>query len=365
MGIRGFLTTLGLGVGAMYFMDPEQGDRRRARVRDQVMSLRNETQDVWTKGSEDLAKRAKGLRNKAAQAPSDVLEAGKEALSGSARGTRMGLMNLGMDMDKPGDRLLAMSGGGLLALYGLVRGGLLGKVALITGANYVAKGLVQKDLLGDAIGKMRSSSGSAGIEFRSAVHINAPVEQVFAFWQNYDNFPRFMSHLKEVRAMGDGKSHWVANGPAGVPVEWDAQTTDTRQNRVIAWESLPGSEVYNAGRVRFESVDGATRVDVFMTYNPPGGVAGHAIASLFGADPKSAMDEDLLKLKSLLEGGSAEAFPKPTGSYARRPTGAGTGGNSGMSGLNDDISGGSAGGFDGGESSPRRRKPGGDAPEAG
>ena len=103
---------------------------------------------------------------------------------------------------------------------------------------------------------MRSSSTGGGIEFRKAVRINAPVEDVFAFWQNYDNFPRFMSHLKEVRDMGDGRSHWVANGPADVPVEWDAQITEMRPNRVIAWESLPGSEVYNAGRVRFESVDG-------------------------------------------------------------------------------------------------------------
>ena len=95
--------------------------------------------------------------------------------------------------------------------------------------------------------------------------------------------------------------------------------TEMRPNRVIAWESVPGSEVYNAGRVRFESVDGATRVDVFMTYNPPGGVAGHAIAALFDADPKSAMDDDLLKLKSLLGAGrrSSSEFPRPSGSYRR------------------------------------------------
>ena len=93
---------------------------------------------------------------------------------------------------------------------------------MLAGANYVAKGLVRKDMLGDMVGKMRSQSGGGGIEFRKAIRINAPVEQVFAFWQNYDNFPQFMSHLKEVRDLGDGKSHWVASGPAGIPVEWDA-----------------------------------------------------------------------------------------------------------------------------------------------
>jgi uncharacterized membrane protein len=354
MGIRGFFTTLGLGIGAMYFMDPEQGERRRTMVREQVMSLRKEAQDVWEQGSEDLANRAKGVGQKASKAPGDVMQAGKDALSGSRGG-----MNIGMDMNRPGDRLLAMSGGGLLALYGLVRGGLLGKAALLAGANYVTRGLTQKDVLGDAVGKMRGASGGKGIEFRSAVRVNAPVEEVFAFWQNYENFPRFMSHLKEVRETGDGRSHWVANGPADVPVEWDAQITEMRPNRVIAWESLPGSEVYNAGRVRFEPGDGTTRIDVFLTYNPPGGVAGHAIAALFGSDPKSAMDDDLLKLKSLFEQGGESMRP---GYAYRRSSG---GGDSSMDTLDDEISGNASAGFNGGESAPPRRKPGSDVPGAG
>ncbi|MGE5601857.1 MAG: SRPBCC family protein [Nitrososphaerales archaeon] len=352
------MTTLGLGLGAMYFMDPERGEQRRSDVRNQIMQLRSEAQNVWTQGSEDLASRAKSLRNKAGQAPSDVMQAGKEALSGSRGG-----MKLNMDMDRPGDRLLVMSGGGLLALYGLARGGLLGKAALLAGANYVAKGLTQKDVIGDAVSKMRGASGGKGIEFRSAVRINAPVEEVFAFWQNYENFPRFMSHLKEVRDMGDGRSHWVANGPAGVPVEWDAHVTELRPNRVIAWESVPGSDVYNAGRVRFESVDGATRVDVFLTYNPPGGVAGHAIAALFGSDPKTAMDDDLLKLKSLIEQGGENMRP---GYPYRRSAGSADGGNSDMGALGDEITGrNSMAGLNGGTNPPRERKPGSDVPGAG
>lgn len=356
MGLKGFLTTLGLGLGAMYFMDPERGEQRRADVRERAMQLGSEAQTIWDQGSEDLANRARTLRHKAEQAPSDVMEAGKEAMAGTRGG-----MKLRMDMNRPGDRLLTMGGGGLLALYGLLRGGILGKAALLAGANYVAKGLTQKDVLGDAVTKMRAARGSeGGIEFRKGIRINAPVEEVFAFWQNYDNFPRFMSHLKEVRDTGDGRSHWVASGPMGTPVEWDAMITEMRPNRVIAWESVPGSEVYNAGRVRFESVDGATRVDVFMTYNPPGGVAGHAVAALFGADPKSAMDEDLLKLKSLLEqgGGTAGESMRPGQSYRRS-----SGGNSGMNTLEDEITGGAAG-MNGGESMPSERKPGSDLPGA-
>lgn len=362
MGIKGFLTTLGLGLGAMYFMDPEHGEQRRNNVANEALRLRSEVQNIWTEGSDDLANRARNVRNKASQAPGDVMQAGKEVVSGARGG-----MRLSMDMNRPGDRLLTMSGGGLLALYGLVRGGILGKAALLAGANYVAKSLTRRDMLGEAVGKMRSQ-GAKGIEFRKGVRINAPVEQTFAFWQNFDNFPRFMSHLKEVRDLGDGKSHWVASGPAGVPVEWDAMITEMRPNRVIAWESVPGSDVYNAGRVRFESVDGATRIDVFMTYNPPGGVAGHAIAALFGADPSTAMDDDLLKLKSLLEQGGAHGgeFPRPKGTYRKSSGGSVSGGDSSMEAFGDEVSGGSANsGMNGGESLPSERKPGADVPGTG
>jgi hypothetical protein len=95
----------------------------------------------------------------------------------------------------------------------------------------------------------------------------------------------------------------VAKGPAGQPAEWDAIITKMEPNRVLSWESLPDSQVYNAGRVRFVDVDGGTRVDVFLSYSPPGGMVGHAVASLLGTNPKQAMNEDLLRLKSLIEKG--------------------------------------------------------------
>jgi uncharacterized membrane protein len=367
MGIKGFLTTLGIGVGTMYFLDPDQGDRRRAQVRDRVVALRGEAQDVWNQGTEDLANRAKSLGKSAESTAQDMARSGMQALPGQDGA------KLKMDMSRPGDRLIAMSGGGLLALFGLTRGGIVGKAAMLAGLNFVVQGWSRKNYLGEAISKMRGSGMGGGIEFRKAVHINAPVEDVFAFWQNYDNFPRFMSHLEEVRDMGNGRSNWVANGPVGTPVEWDAQITEMQPNRVIAWESLPGSEVYNAGRVRFESVAGATRVDVFMTYNPPGGVAGHAIASLFGADPKSAMDDDLLKLKSLLETGgvdtTAERY-RPASGLATSANRKRAGGNSGLDALAADITGESSGsegtGFSGESANPPSdRKPGSEMPGAG
>lgn len=128
------------------------------------------------------------------------------------------------------------------------------------------------------------------------------MEEVFDFWSNYENFPRFMAHLKEVSPIGDDRSRWVAAGPGGVPIAWDAETTDFVRNEVIAWKSTGEAPVGNAGIVRFlPNPQGGTRVDIRLSYNPPAGALGHAVASFFGVDPKHAIDRDMVRLKSLLE----------------------------------------------------------------
>jgi uncharacterized membrane protein len=155
-------------------------------------------------------------------------------------------------------------------------------------------------------------AGRRAIDVQKVIHVNAPVDRVWALWSEYESFPRFMSHLKEVRRTADGGSHWVAAGPAGVPVEWDAVTTSWVPNEVIAWKSVQGSPVGNAGRVQFRpNPDGSTQVDIKLSYNPPGGALGHAVASLLGADPKRALDEDMVRLKSLLEEGKTRADEGP------------------------------------------------------
>jgi uncharacterized membrane protein len=154
-------------------------------------------------------------------------------------------------------------------------------------------------------------AGRRAVEIHKAIHVDAPLEEVFAFWSNYENFPRFMSHLREVRLTGDGRSHWIAEGPGGVPVAWDAETTGFVENEVIAWKSTGGAPVRNAGITCFQAnPDGGTRIDIRFAYNPPAGALGHAVATFFGADPKHAMDEDLVRLKSLLEQGKATADGK-------------------------------------------------------
>jgi uncharacterized membrane protein len=132
--------------------------------------------------------------------------------------------------------------------------------------------------------------------------IGAPVEVVWGLWSNFENFPRFMAHLREVRKIDEGHSRWVAVGPGGVSVEWDAIVTDWVPKQFIGWTSIEGSEVATTGQVRFRRAsDNQTDIDIRLEYAPPAGVLGHGVASLFGDNPKQAMDEDLARLKSLLE----------------------------------------------------------------
>ena len=113
-----------------------------------------------------------------------------------------------------------------------------------------------------------------------------------------------MSHVREVRKIGDGVYHWTVGGPAGVLVEWDAAITGLDFNKTLAWQSLPGSIIDQAGVTRFTSnPDGSTLIDVKMSYKPPAGVLGHEIAKLFGVDPKHEMDDDLMRMKSFIETG--------------------------------------------------------------
>jgi uncharacterized membrane protein len=150
--------------------------------------------------------------------------------------------------------------------------------------------------------------GTRTIDLNKSIHILAPIEEVYAFWSRFANFPKFMSHLKEVRDLGDGRSHWVAEGPAGVSISWDAEITDMKKNERLAWKSVSGSTVDTGGVVRFTPAkDGGTQVSICMSYTPPAGFLGHSLAWLFGADPKREMDDDLMRLKSLLEYGKTRA----------------------------------------------------------
>jgi uncharacterized membrane protein len=148
--------------------------------------------------------------------------------------------------------------------------------------------------------------GRRGIVVQKTIGVAAPVETVFAFWTNFQNFPRFMSRVRDIRRIAENRSAWTVAGPGGVPVQWIAEVIRTVPNRLIEWRSASESYLRHNGVVRFEA-DGAggTRVNVRLGYVPPAGAFGHAVARLFGADPKSEVDADLMRMKTLIETGHA------------------------------------------------------------
>jgi uncharacterized membrane protein len=143
-----------------------------------------------------------------------------------------------------------------------------------------------------------------GIHVTRSVLINRPIAEVYAYWRDLRNLPRIMSHLDEVTPLNGPHSHWVAKGPAGARVEWDAELINEVENQVIGWRSLPDSDVVSAGSVNFRERRGwGTEVTVKLQYEPPAGRAGAWVAWLFGAEPSQTIREDLRRLKASLEAG--------------------------------------------------------------
>jgi uncharacterized membrane protein len=208
----------------------------------------------------------------------------------------------------PTTRLLVGTVGGVLAVTGARTRGVAGSILGAMGLGLVARAATNLPV--DRL--IGLGSAQRGIEVEKTISVAAPVDQVWELWSNFENFSRFMSHLHEVRKIDEGRSHWVAAGPAGVPVEWDAIVTDWVPNKFIGWTSVEGSTIDTTGQVRFQPVsENETRIDVRLSYSPPAGATGHAVASLLGADPKHAMDDDLVRLKSLIEEGKTRANGEP------------------------------------------------------
>ena len=359
------------GAGLMYLLDPDRGARRRALVRDQATRARHRVAEGAEATGRDLRNRARGtaaeLRSRfrrevageevlhervrsalgrAASHPGAIevlVTEGRVTLQGhvlerelddvlrtvrgvrgvsevrnelEVRATAEGVPSLqgGRRREASGElaqenwalatRVFVGTLGGALAYRGLRSEGALGPAFLAVGGALLARALTNLPA-GRLIG---IGADRQAIDLEKAIHVDAPVERVWELWRDIESWPLFMSHLKEVRGTSEGRSHWVALGPAGTAVEWDAVTTEWVPNETIAWRSVEGSTVENNGRVRFRPDErGGTRIEIRISYNPPGGAVGHTVASLFGVDPARAMDEDMVRLKSLLEEGKASA----------------------------------------------------------
>ena len=216
------------------------------------------------------------------------------------------------------ERLVSGVAGLALGLYSLRRKRLRGMLLPVAGT-LLSRAVTGRCAINRAIGRnsalydepsspVTTVGRGDGIRVEQAVTINRPREEIYRFWRNFENLPRFMDHLESVRVLDEQRSHWVAKGPAGTRIEWDAEIHNELPNDLIAWRSLPGSEVDHAGSVHFDQVhDGATQVRVILRYSPPGGKAGAAVARLFGEEPSQQVAEDLRRFKQVMEAGEPAA----------------------------------------------------------
>jgi len=211
------------------------------------------------------------------------------------------------------ERIASGVAGGVLAAIGLSRFSLRGLGLALAGGALVYRGATGHCQLYSALG-MNTAKGhnsrvgvkaQHGFKVEKTVTVNRNRDDVWSFWRNLENLPRIMTHLVSVRQSSDSVSHWIAKGPLGAMLEWDAELINEREGEMLAWRSLPGSEVDTAGSVHFESTfDGqGTVIRVSMKYDPPGGKAGHAIAALLGEDLAQELQDDLKRFKETLEAG--------------------------------------------------------------
>ena len=281
---KAFLGGVTVGAGLVYLLDPERGRHRR----------------------EVLGQRLRPLLEHANRTVE--LGAGAVVPPSSGYGARFGdLEDLGEATLRYGDRAPVSStstgsilrvAGGALALYGLKRRGHFATMLRTLGAGLLVGSAARVRM---ALGRVSPLDRRRAVDIQKTLYIDAPVDQVYAFWSDYENFPLFMSHVREVEDLGGGRSRWSVSGPGGVPIEWSAVLTRQEPDQVIAWRSEPGSMLQNAGIIRFIPSGTGTRVNLRFCYHPPAGGAGEAVAELLGSDPRAKLNEDLGRMKALLE----------------------------------------------------------------
>jgi uncharacterized membrane protein len=208
------------------------------------------------------------------------------------------------------ETLLALGTGALLLLVGASRRSAVGALVAVSSAPLLYRGITGHwpsvlNGLSEPDNTKAALGGTRGMHVRESIRLEVPLAEAYGFWRRLENLPRFMAHLDRVIETSDGQSHWVAVGPAGLAVEWDAEIINEVENKLIAWRSLPGSHVVTAGSVNFDAARAgrSTQVSVHLQYAAPAGKAGALIASIFGREPSQTIREDLRHFKQLLEAG--------------------------------------------------------------
>jgi uncharacterized membrane protein len=316
--IKSSLSRLGHAAGEVLDDTISKAKSVAGRAGDAASDVVSKAGSAMSRGADtggDLASRVTSRANRAADLARSTVGSGIDD-------ARTGLRNTLRATDwRATARNPAVLGGGLLGLYGLARRSPLGLVLGLAGAAMLARGVTGQPLrsllstrqLSDRMGgKLSSTLGgtlsgglSQTIDFEKSIHIDASPEEVYDLWNNYENFPRFMSHVVEVKDLGRRRSHWVVKGPGGSEFAWNSVLTEQNRPQRLAWRSEPGAEIPQSGSIQFEPHRGGTHVTVRMSYTPPAGVIGHGLATLLGADPKAQMDDDLARMKAFVERGAA------------------------------------------------------------
>lgn len=360
-----FLRGLGLGAALMYLCDPARGRARRARLRDMAEHARVKERRFLGKATRDANHRVRGVVERVRHAgskelPDEVLEARVRSHLGRAS-SHVGALQLGVHegvvtvrgaaLVKEANKILAalkaitgvrgvrdelerhanadvpalqrvlpqrtgmwppllqlgaITTGAVMATWGLLaRRGVTGAVLATVGGALALRGglnMPMSDLVDHAAGRR-------AIEVTKTLTVRAPIERVFGLWRHVENFPRFMQHVQDVIVDEEepSRSRWTVDGPAGRAIEFESMITRVIHLREIWWRTLPGQPIEHAGVVRFEPVLDGTRVTIRMTYRPPGGIIGHAVAHVLGWDPKARIDDDMVRMKALLEQGRTRA----------------------------------------------------------
>ncbi|BDP43121.1 cyclase [Deinococcus aetherius] len=207
----------------------------------------------------------------------------------------------GKSMDQ--GRLISGAAGGALMLMGLRRRGILGLGMAAVGGYLTYRAATGNDPVMAAAGLSGNTAAAKPIFVEHSVVVDRPAQQVYDYWRKLENLPRIMSHLESVTVLDERRSRWVAKAPLGTHVEWEAEIVNDKPGERIGWHSLPGATVDNAGSVQFENLpNGGTRVHVALSYRPPAGALGAAVAKLFGEEPSQQIAEDLQKFKTTFEG---------------------------------------------------------------
>ena len=294
--MRGTLALVGgagLGAGLMYLLDPERGERRRSALSDSLAYAVNDAADRFPAVASAAADAVAGARQAASRLETPRFVSDLTARLDAPRRVA--------DFTEAARRAAALRPQWRNGQMALRR---RHPVSFLEDHRWPLLGLAAGILAAGMWGLWRREPG----QVRMAVTIQAPPERVFDAWSRFEDFPRFMPMVAEVRPVGEDRWHWVIAGPAGAPIEFDAVVTRRERPRVIAWTTVEGALVEHSGTARFRPMaEGGTRMEITMSWRPAGGGIGEGVAFMSGLDPEHALRDGVAAFKARLE---EEAVPR-------------------------------------------------------